>query len=191
MVLGGVARLLANLGSISCLLASTAAGANECTTFEQESTATPSVLFDKAAECAIANEMDKAVLFMVLGQIRSMVDLTLFEPNAKEEKKKASRPYGRLYYQMGGSGPEHSVLDPERFIAFVESISMWKPDKLIDYEPEWRYDTAPSHERYILEAQKTKIFRINQLLRYRKYLQEQSNEMDKGNGSLSQPSPNE
>jgi hypothetical protein len=150
--------------------------ANECSDFEQESVSTPTVLFDIAEVCANQGNSAKAVLMMIYGQMRSIVDLAMFPTKSEDDKKIASKLYGRLYYQMGGSGPDGPIVDAEKFIQLIESISSWQPANLLNYEPDWEYESAPSHERYILDVEKTKMFRINQLLRFRQHLQDSSDQ---------------
>ena len=117
-------------------------------------------------------DIERGSRLMILGQMRALVDLSLFSPKNDEAKSIAADLYGRLYYQLGGSGPEDIITNADTFIALVDFISAWEPEDLLDYEPEWEYESPPSHERYLLEVERTKIFRIKQLMSYRRHLLE-------------------
>lgn len=144
-----------------------------CADFDKDSTATPTLLFDSAVLCMSEKEAQRGSRLMILGQMRALVDLTLFPPKDDPAKKIATRLYSRLYYQLGGSGPDEFITNSESFIELIDYISAWEPENLQDYEPDWEYESAPSHERYLLEVERTKIFRIKQLMSFRRHLLEE------------------
>src|SRR5690349_5972988 len=61
-------------------------------------------LFAGATACARADRKEDTNLLILVGQIRSMSDLTILTPTDEQSQARAGELYGRIYSQFGGLG---------------------------------------------------------------------------------------
>lgn len=138
-----------------------------CDGLKEQTTATASELFDSAENC---DSLVDATFLMILGQIRALTDIEVFPSKAEKDKEYLADLYSRLYYQMGGSGPDQMYRVNENYISLIERLKAWTPGDLVSYEPGWAYSSAPAYSGYTSKIESTKAIRLEQLNGYHSLL---------------------
>ncbi|MEM8815047.1 MAG: hypothetical protein AAGE85_04430 [Pseudomonadota bacterium] len=130
---------------------------------DDPTTATPGKLFDSASRC---DSMPDAVFLLMIGQIRAITDLSAFPAKSEADEALIGKLYERMYYRMGGSGPDELYRDDALYGELIDRIRNWRPTDLPGYEPGWEYSSTPSYQEYYRKVEEAKAFRLQQLASY-------------------------
>lgn len=134
-----------------------------CERLGEHSTATPNQLFDAAKSC---DTVDDAAYLMILGQIRTLVDIEVFPAKSEPDEALVAKLSYRLYYHMGGAGSDQLYRDKENYNLLVTRLESWKPKNLAAYEPGWNYTSTPTYQGYMEKIEAAKKHRLEQLEGY-------------------------
>jgi len=157
--------------SLSLILFCGAAGSSgasaACDGFEDPTTANAETLFDAISTC---DSMPEAVFVLMIGQIRAIADMSLLSPKSEADEAAVTDLYRRLYYQLGGSGPDELYRNEALYDELVRRIQNWKPADPSGYSPGWEYSPVPGDGEYYRRIEETKATRLQQLSSYRALL---------------------
>lgn len=134
-----------------------------CDGLDKRTTATADALFDSARNC---DSMVDAVFLMIIGQIRAVTDMTVFPPESELDQNLVADLYTRLYYHMGGAGPDELFRNGDYYHELTGRIRDWRPTDLPSYEPGWAYSSTPSYPAYFQSIERSKSSRLQQLGSY-------------------------
>lgn len=143
-----------------CAMLLTELAAAACADDSELRNATPNELFDSATSC---DDLERAVLTMLIGQVRAQTDMAVFPAATEADENIMGELAMRLYYHMGGSGPDSVYRDEALYRQIVADLDQWSPGDLLPYEPGWAYSSAPSYAGYFASIEAGKRNRLAQL----------------------------
>lgn len=133
------------------------------TAVQSAATANGAALFTGATACAQADRQEDANFLILVGQIRSMSDLTILTPTDEQSQGRAGELYGQIYYQFGGLGFDEVY----RTAASVSALERRVRDVNIafapGYDPGWTYRSSSKIDIYDAIVANTREQRLWQM----------------------------
>jgi hypothetical protein len=120
-------------------------------------------VFNAVTVCAAAGQKEDTNFLMLLGQIKSMTDMTIYKPANEDEAEKVTDLYGKIYYPFSGLGFDEVYREPkkvEHIISRIESINLKFNN---DYNPGWDYKLSSPTDVFNDVLAVTKLQRIWQM----------------------------
>jgi hypothetical protein len=127
----------------------------------------PNLLYAAGVCFGAKNDLRGATLLLA-GQVRSMVDLGLFEPENESDKMAMANLWGILFYRLGGGGPNNIYQDPVVRDQLFSQLREWLPDASAEYSPGWNFKKRPDSVEYQKSISDAREHRIAQLQAYAK-----------------------
>jgi hypothetical protein len=146
--------------TIVALFSPAAAVAEECEGLDSIGILTANELFDAAIVC---EDLVDAVGMMMIGQIRAMSDLAIFEPAALPDRDEAANLYKRIYGNLGSIGPDDVYRDSSAYEAMRNLVESWQPKNISNYSPGWNALVMPTASEYSSVILQQKNRRLEQL----------------------------
>ncbi len=123
-------------------------------------------LFGAAINCGKEKKDFEATLLLLLGQIRSMTDMTVLKAANDEDEVIQASLYGVIYNPLGGSGPPELYRNEQSKNRLFDEIKKWKPTPSSEYDPGWNYKNYSKIDMYNETLKIFKYYRIQQLDSY-------------------------
>ena len=120
-------------------------------------------LLESALVCDQEGDEFHSSLFLVIGQIRGLTDVTLLQPLDREAEFEAAMVYSAILYQFGGPGHDMVYADPETAENLIDLIVTWEPTFGSDYSPGWDFARGDRQAFYGEVAQEQIAERVYQL----------------------------
>ena len=127
-----------------------------------ETASSPQLFYMAMVESSRGNDAS-SIKHLLAGQVRSLVDLTLFEPSSDADKETAAHLYGMIFYMFGGAGKDEYYQDENVYTTILSDLQSYNPKVSNDYNPGWSSDSIVTAGDYELRAKEVISSRVAQL----------------------------